>query len=372
MPLASIIVPVYNSAQFLSECFQSICDQSCDDYELIFVDDGSTDNSPEMIREFQISDSRVKLLHQDKKGAGAARNLALDIAQGEYIFFLDSDDIAKPNLLKTVIDILSVEKSDICFFDATTSTNPSLRSFLNEDLLPIKSPFDPTDLAEVLFQILPPAPWLRAMRREFVSREKLRFQEIERANDLFFTTSASCLAKTISFTTSPLVQYRDDNHGSLQATLERTPLDSLAALSALKEFLFERNLINSHLKSFEEMAYKIFRWTLWKINNFEYFSEYLSQYSKLIADLNFVAQADDMDFRESWNIRIAKTLFEVKTEEASLRNQLHSAWGGLEDLRGEVKRLMDENSQIQKEIDQLRRSKLLRASERVKRLLNRQ
>ena len=98
-PLVSIIIPVYNSERFLKECFDSILSQYFKDFEVIIVDDGSTDSSL-VIEEEYSKDLRFRVIKQENAGQGIARNRALDIAKGKYITFLDSDDAMKPDFLK--------------------------------------------------------------------------------------------------------------------------------------------------------------------------------------------------------------------------------------------------------------------------------
>ncbi len=88
----SVILPVYNVAPYLNECLDSLCGQTLEEIEIICVDDGSTDRSLEILREYEKKESRIRLLQQKNMGAGVARNRALSVARGEYISFLDPDD----------------------------------------------------------------------------------------------------------------------------------------------------------------------------------------------------------------------------------------------------------------------------------------
>ena len=111
MTKLSFIVPVYNVAQYLRKCVDSLLAQDYDDYEIILVDDGSTDNSPqicdEYVRENELESEGVRelgkplisVLHQENRGLSAARNAGVRIARGEYICFVDSDDYWEPNVL---------------------------------------------------------------------------------------------------------------------------------------------------------------------------------------------------------------------------------------------------------------------------------
>ena len=101
--LISVIVPVYNRANYLPECVDSLLKQTYSNLEIILIDDGSTDNSPALCREYAAMDSRVIFLQGAHGGVSAARNLGLDAATGDYVYFLDSDDAIHPTLLHTLL-----------------------------------------------------------------------------------------------------------------------------------------------------------------------------------------------------------------------------------------------------------------------------
>lgn len=113
LPLISIIVPVYNVKDYLEKCLKSICGQTYQNLEIIVVDDGSTDGSGELCDVFAQSDSRIKVVHQSNGGLGAARNKGLDIAIGEYIGFVDSDDWIDSDMYQFLYELMDTSKADI-------------------------------------------------------------------------------------------------------------------------------------------------------------------------------------------------------------------------------------------------------------------
>lgn len=112
-PAISIIVPVYNAEKYLRRCIDSIISQSFTNFELILVDDGSSDHSPQICDEYASRNNRIKLIHKKNAGVSAARNDGLDIAQGEFITFVDSDDWVNEDYLST---LLQYKQYDIVFF----------------------------------------------------------------------------------------------------------------------------------------------------------------------------------------------------------------------------------------------------------------
>lgn len=109
----SIIVPVYNVEKYLENCIQSILNQTFNDYELILVDDGSTDKSGEICDKYKKMDSRIKVIHKNNGGLSSARNAGLDIACGKYIGFVDSDDSIHPRMYEILYDLIKKHKVDI-------------------------------------------------------------------------------------------------------------------------------------------------------------------------------------------------------------------------------------------------------------------
>lgn len=116
MPEISIIVPVYNTERFVSKCIESILGQSFEDFELILIDDGSTDQSGDICDKYATKDSRVKAIHQKNRGVSAARNRGLDVAQGNYLYFVDSDDYLESNALEIIYPYFFDSDIDmVCF-----------------------------------------------------------------------------------------------------------------------------------------------------------------------------------------------------------------------------------------------------------------
>lgn len=123
--MISIIVPMYQSASYISVCIQSALCQTWKNFELILVDDGSTDQTREICNRFMKSDSRIRLLIQDHKDASAARNVGIREAKGEYLFFLDSDDASHPELLERLYKVMEDCQADIaaCNYHELSSEN---------------------------------------------------------------------------------------------------------------------------------------------------------------------------------------------------------------------------------------------------------
>lgn len=113
MPTISVIVPVYNVEPYLRRCVDSILNQTFSDFELILVDDGSPDNCGAICDEYAARDKRIKVIHKTNGGISDARNAGLEIAQGDYIGFVDSDDYIHPKMYEILVEVMEREKTDL-------------------------------------------------------------------------------------------------------------------------------------------------------------------------------------------------------------------------------------------------------------------
>ncbi|MGM9658371.1 MAG: glycosyltransferase family 2 protein [Eubacteriales bacterium] len=145
-PLISIIVPVYNTEKYLSKCIESILAQTYTNFELILVDDGSPDRCPGICDEYAEKDIRIKVIHKENGGVSSARNCGLDIASGEYIGFVDSDDYIEPKMYEKMLHTITAFNVDLCFcrckaessagdFISESPPDSEDRVFTREDML---------------------------------------------------------------------------------------------------------------------------------------------------------------------------------------------------------------------------------------------
>lgn len=133
LPKLSIIVPVYNVEKYLSKCIDSILNQTFKDFELILIDDGSSDGSGKICDKYANKDRRIAVIHQENTGVSAARNAGLDIAKGEYIGFIDSDDFIDKSMYEKLINAIESFNVDmaICGYDYINESGKMERKFKN-------------------------------------------------------------------------------------------------------------------------------------------------------------------------------------------------------------------------------------------------
>ena len=195
MVKVSVIIPIYNVAPYLDETFQSIIGQSLPDIEIIAVNDGSTDNSEEIIRKWQQQDSRILLFSQENRGQSAARNLALKHATGQYIYMMDSDDkLTDPDALQICYDYAEKNHSDFFFFDGESFSEQGVsrisRNTKRTHLVDEDKPYDGEYLLNLMLDTKRHncVVWLLFIQKAFLDRIGLKFYEGIIHEDELFTT----------------------------------------------------------------------------------------------------------------------------------------------------------------------------------------
>lgn len=133
-PLVSIIVPVYKVEPYLRRCVDSVLAQTYPNTEVILVDDGSPDGCPAICDEYAAADSRVSVIHQANGGLSAARNAALDVARGEWVYFVDSDDWVEPDIIEACIEKVVEHGVDMVVFDHLSEGGRSFDGLVSTDM----------------------------------------------------------------------------------------------------------------------------------------------------------------------------------------------------------------------------------------------
>lgn len=129
--MISVILPVFNREKFIEDCIVSVLNQTYIDFELLVVDDGSEDSTIEIVEYLSKKDSRIKLIKASHKGVSSARNLALENAKGEYIFFIDSDDYIHPDLLKILSEKMADKEINMAFCRYTPVNEQQMKEVMN-------------------------------------------------------------------------------------------------------------------------------------------------------------------------------------------------------------------------------------------------
>ena len=209
--MISIIVPIYNTGKYLKKCLDSIKNQTFKDFEVILVDDGSTDNSAEICREFSETDSRFKYFYKENGGTSSARNLGLENAKGEYIAFIDSDDYIEPDYFETLAEHCSGG------YDIIQCGMTLVRNGNNTELVPDKGEYDGKGYAELIIKrrlqiFLFQTPTTKLYKRERIISNSLNFdEEVTVSEDCLFNTQFMKFVKSVLFISYSGYNYLQDN-----------------------------------------------------------------------------------------------------------------------------------------------------------------
>lgn len=220
-PLVSVVIPVYNVSEYLPGCIRCLKEQTLKRFEVLFVDDGSADDSYEIITRAAREDSRFKALVQDHQNAGAARNAGIERAVGEYLCFLDADDLYAPDLLQSAVSNLRTANADVVVYDyAEISENGAVsfrcgyrRDWLKNRETVIRGAEEP----EKAMLIGGASVWNKMYRTRLIRENGLRFDEIQAYNDVSFVLTACAKAGTISFLEESLYMYRCSRAASISS-----------------------------------------------------------------------------------------------------------------------------------------------------------
>lgn len=264
--LISIIIPVFNVEQYLSYCIDSILKQSDSDFELLLIDDGSSDGSGAICDKYAQIDNRVRVFHQKNKGASSARNVGLDNARGEWISFVDADDWVADNYIKEFKTIGN--KADITFF-------PCREIFQNGSVqirhLKSVSANTRKEIEAILYELKygyigDVFGWTVAkfIRSSLITENKIRFkEELVFREDEIFTMDVCRYVKSVEVLDTPLYNYRILNTGLTSRGIQPTDFLLLARniernlpYFSHKEFLEReiRRMIDYHIDNFRNMA----------------------------------------------------------------------------------------------------------------------
>lgn len=233
--MISIIIPVYNAEKYIISCLNSIKNQDVE-LEVICVNDGSTDMSEKIIKEFASTNKFVKYLYQKNAGAPAARNNGLEIASGNYVMFFDADDILLPNALKYMVREMENNLVDIVIgnYNEINEQGEILREINQEDYISnIKEHWK--------FAQCPPLPGNKLIRRSLLENSNIKFETLKIGQDLNFYLKLLTDAKKITLVNQCVMGYRIVD-GSISRQYSLKILDICNSIDNVKKFYKEKRL----------------------------------------------------------------------------------------------------------------------------------
>lgn len=214
--ILSIVVPIYNVERYLHKCVDSLLNQDIDNYEIILVDDGSPDACPQICDEFAVAHENIRVVHRENGGLSAARNSGIEIAQGEYVMFVDSDDYIEPNVLKKLMEQVERDNLDVLRY-RLQYVNPQYEVYNPYKIDPFKGndySETPTDGVSFLNSRMSTAcyAWAFILRRDLIySRlsvlDSCLFTEGIYFEDTDWTPRMLCKAKRVASTNTVVYNY---------------------------------------------------------------------------------------------------------------------------------------------------------------------
>ncbi|MBQ2971214.1 MAG: glycosyltransferase [Ruminococcus sp.] len=211
--LFSVLIPLYNAEEFLSECIDSVLAQTCDDYEIVIVNDGSTDRSATIVYEYQEKyPDIIRGIHKENTGVLLTRRRLLQEAKGDYIVWVDSDDVIKPELLSDLRDEINKNTPDVIVYDYEILDNPmKVVCSLNA---PDKTIFEGEDKHQIYLKMLLGRDMnslvTKCIRREIIDiqADYSQFKHVKMGDDLFCLIPIFDAAKKVEYLNKPYYKYR--------------------------------------------------------------------------------------------------------------------------------------------------------------------
>lgn len=268
--LVSIIIPSYNVESYIGDCINSLVNQSYKKIEIICVDDGSTDNTPDIIKKYVEAENNIHLIVMSNHGAGVARNEGLKYIHGEYLLFLDADDVFDNTFIEKMIHELKNTGSDITvcrsegFDDLGNKYDMSWSLITN---ITDKYPMSPTDIKKHLFLFTKGWPWDKMYRTDHVLRSGITFQDLRNTNDALFVFSSLFKSRSIAYVDEILCYHRKYNSKSISNSRDNNWLCYSDAIISLKRSLQDSGQYAIYYQALLNWASNFMYWYINTLNN---------------------------------------------------------------------------------------------------------
>lgn len=223
-PKVSVIIPIYNTEIYLRESLNSICNQTLQELEIILINDGSIDNSQSIIEEYALRDVRIRYITQPNQGQGVARNNGLQLATGQYIYFMDSDDILDTDALCQCFKVCEQDKLDFVFFDADTivedNNTPTAYKYCKKGIISENKLWNGIELLndELQYNVLSVSPCLFFTNHTFLKKNFSGFPSNIIHEDHIFAMQIMLNAKCVRYIAQPYFKRRIRANSTMTTT----------------------------------------------------------------------------------------------------------------------------------------------------------
>ena len=338
-PLVSIIIPMYNCEKYVDGLADMLSRQTLGDFEVLCVDDGSTDVTLEKVRSLCAADERWTSLVQDHAGAGAARNTGIEKARGTYLMFLDADDEYGENLLAELVSAAEELQADevFCLFDEYNYKTNVRREGLgfNTGHFPDRTPVETAGIKDLYRR----TPWwcpCVLYRKELVDRYDLRFSTSRVANDEFFMRAYTSASKTVVGLHSSLLTYRRYvNDRSLTSSRAQHTEDMISALFSLHVWLCEHGLYEQHKESFLSYLVNSIRYN----GSFPYHTPYVEAVADALCNKGLFDHMSEKDFYTAYwkrydTEKMRKKIADLKAQNPADEHEIEAWTNRLATIQG--------------------------------------
>lgn len=362
MPSISVIIPIYNVEDYLEESLNSVLNQSFKDFEVICVNDGSTDGSLKILNKFKEKDVRIKIINQKNLGNGGARNTGLKHAIGEYVYFFDADDILLPNALEMMYDNITFNKSDIVIFK--TIWMPEGKPLNYTPLFPFDKIFPNEDFnnftftyKEIKYYVMNSgsfAVWAKFYKKEFLEKYKeyLVFPEHTAFADVRFHVASVILASKISFLNEFLYKYRLENQNSVTNT-KSNRWNIFHVVDSVEEFLIKTD-------NFEEFKNEFAKFKIYQLLHHMTTADSQELFFEKVHEEFLKFDINDLklpkDYKGRWQLVIeSKNYFDYLHDLIFFDEIKNNKYKIISNSK-EIEKLNRENKKIKKEINEIKLS----------------
>ena len=337
-PSVSVIIPMYKCASFVSDMLDMVCGQTFKDIEIICVLDGPDDEIRAIVEKRIKEDKRITLIEQEHSGAGTARNTGMDIAQGDYLLFLDTDDLFEPKMIESLYEKAVSTDADVvmCTYTETNAWKKTTMKGVGFNLSCFSedSVTDPQKV-ERLYRSFIGAPWNKLIRRSLPMKQNLRFSDTRIMNDEFFVVSVMTSAKGIAVIKEDLLTVRIYvNADSISTNRSKYTEDSVKVMKDLYVWLKEHGY-----------------WCTRREDYYDKFADALTYQSSYDYNEAFIDEvAHTLSLEQPWkrmsNVKLQQTLgLRVKDREKIRQNQADEirVLNNMDNSRREMQLKMTEN-----------------------------
>ncbi len=285
-PKISILVPVYNVEKYLRQCLDSIVSQTLKDIEIIVINDGSKDTSPQIIAEYADKDNRIKVINKTNSGYGHSMNMGLAAATGEYIGIVESDDWVDAEMFEELYTLakqndVEVVKSNYYFYWSKPTEKNKLKKVLPEkDVGKVINP----EIEQGIFWC-GPAIWSAIYRRDFLENNQIKFLETPGASyqDTAFNFKVWASAKRIYLTDKAYLHYRQDNEQSSVKSAGKVYC-VCDEYHEIEKFIAERHQTEQLEKLVQRLKFSTYIWNFKRLStplNWNFLKEVRHEFQKV-------------------------------------------------------------------------------------------